>query len=114
MGHPFPCHNDTKALAPDLGASALLELAADLAMTGAPLALLDAALLVFPAWRAMTVHDRVVAHTPDGVWSPHNPDDADEVLDAYRADSAMFHRRLEHDVGQGLPAVEIVTGFHTA
>ena len=114
MGNPFLSRSDTEALPPDIEAPALLEIAADMAMNGAPLPLLDAAFLVFPAWRAMTVRDRVVAHTPGGVWSPHNPDYADEVLDAYRADEGMFQRRREHDLAEGLPAVEIVTGFHTA
>ena len=112
MGLPFPYDCDTVALAPDIEAQDLLKLAADMAMNGAPFALLDAAFLVFPAWRAMTVHG-YVAHSPDGAWNPHTPDYPDEVLEAYRHDQDMFQKRIEHDLGKGLPAVEVVTGFGT-
>ena len=96
MGQPFPYDSDTKALPPDIKGQHLLELAADMAMNGAPFALLDAAFLVFPAWRAMTIHEHV-AHTLDGAWNPHNPDYPDEVLEAYRRDLNMFQTRIEHD-----------------
>ncbi len=113
MGMPFPYGFDTKALAPEIETQYLLQLAADMAMNGAPLALLDAAFLVFPAWRAMTVLGGYVAHTPDGAWNPHNPDYTDEVLESHRRDQSMFQKRIEHDLGEGLPAVEVVTGFGT-
>ena len=113
MGQPFPYDSDTKALPPDIEAQHLLELAADMAMNGAPFALLDAAFLVFPAWRAMTIHHGYVAHTPDGAWNPHNPDYPDEVLEAYRRDRNMFQTRIDHDLGKRLPTVEVVTGFGT-
>ena len=111
MGQPFPYDSDTKALPSDITAPDLLGLAADFAMHGAPFALLDAAFLVFPAWRAMTIHQGYVAHTPDGAWNPHNPDYPDEVLEDYRQDDAMLRKRVEHDLGKGLPALELVTGF---
>ena len=97
----------------DIKAQHLLELAADMAMNGAPFALLDAAFLVFPAWRTMTIDHGHVAHTPDGAWNPHNPDYPDEVLEAYRRDRNMFQTRIEHDLGKRLPTVEVVTGFGT-
>lgn len=112
MGAPFPYQCDTKALAPDIEAQDLLELVADMVMNGASFALLDAAFLVFPAWRAMTVR-HAVAHTPDGAWNPHNPDYPDEVLKAYRHNQSMFQKRIEHDLDKGFPAVEVVTGFGT-
>ena len=114
MGHPFPYQWDTKSLPGDIGAQHLLALAADMAMQGAPFALMDAAFLVFPAWRGLTLYRGYVAHTSDGAWNPHNPDDVNEVLDAYRHDQGMFQKRIDHDLGQGLPAVEVVTGFGTA
>ena len=113
MPMPFPYHCDTKALPPDLKAQDLLELAADMAMNGAPLALMDAAFLVFPAWRALTVRDGYVAHTPNGAWNPHAPDYQDEVLEDYRRDGNMFQARIAHDLDERLPTVEVVTGFGT-
>ena len=110
---PFPYRSDTKALSPDLDANHLFGLAADMAMNGAPFALLDAAFLVFPAWRALTIRG-AVAHTPDGAWNPHNPDYPDKILKQYREDDQMFKKRREHDREKGLPAVEIVMDFATA
>ena len=95
----------------NITASDLLELAADLAIHGAPFALLDAAFLLFPAWRAMTIRGGYVAHTSDGAWNPHNPDFSDEVIEAYREDDAMLRRRIQHDLGKGLPVLEVVTRF---
>ena len=45
------------------------------------------------------------------MWSPHNPDYSDDVLKAYRRDHSMFQKRIAHDVANGLPVVEVVTGF---
>ena len=113
LGHPFPYYCDTKGLSPDPDAHLLLRLAAEMAMEGAPFALLDAAFLVFPAWRTLKARDGAVAHTPDGSWNPHNPDYPDEILQQYREDHGMFQKRREHDLDKRLPAVEIVTDFAT-
>ena len=109
----FAYRMDTKALPPDIDANHLFGLAADMAMNGAPFALLDAAFLVFPAWRALTIR-AAVAHTHDGAWNPHNPDYPDEILERYREDDQMFKKRRAHDLEKGLPAVEIVMDFATA
>ena len=114
LGQPFPYRSDTKELRPDPEPLALLELAADMTMNGASFALLDAAFLVFPAWRGMRTRRALVAHTSDGAWNPHNPNDADDVLAAYRDDPAMFYRCIEHDRGAGLSAVELVNDFGVA
>ncbi len=113
MGTPFPYECDTKSLIPNIGAEELLMLAAEMAMNGASFALLDAAFLVFPAWRAMTLGGGSVAHTNDGAWNPHNPDFPDEVLETCRHDHGMFRKRIAHDLDEGLPVVEVVTGFDT-
>ena len=113
MGQPFPYQSDTKLLEQDIEAEEFLALAAELVMNGAPFALLDAAFLVFPTWRALTVRG-YVAHTPDGAWNPHNPDDAEEKLQGYRGDHGMFQRRIDHDRKYELPTVEIVRGFGRA
>ena len=110
MERPFPYHCDTKALAEDMVGGDFLELAADMAMNGAPLALIDAAFLVFAPWRALKVRESV-GHTPNGAWNPHYPDYAEEVLESYRHDHTMFGKRIEHDAQHDLPTVEIVTRF---
>ena len=110
MGQPFPYELDPKSLHPNLGEHDLLGLAAEMAVNGAPFALMDAAFLVLPAWRALTVRG-YVAHTANGVWNVHNPDDSDDVLHAYRCDHGMLRKRMAHDVENGLPTVEIVEGF---
>ncbi len=38
-------------------------------MNGALFALLEAAFLVFPAWRTLQIRGSYVAHTPDGAWT---------------------------------------------
>ena len=111
IGPPFPYDSDTKSLPSDLDAHDLLALAGDMAMHGAPFALLDAAFLVFPVWRTLTTPRGAVAHTRDGAWDPHNPDYAEEVLKAHREDQEMFQKRIDHDTREGLPAVEVVKSF---
>ena len=107
LKHPFPYDCDTIALEATIGAHALLEIAADMLMNGAAFALLDAAFLVFPAWRRLQIRGGYVAHSPDGAWNPHYPDWPEDLLEAYAQDAAMFGKRRRHDVDAGFPAAEV-------
>ena len=107
LGHPYPYDCDSKSLEATIGTGALFEIAADMLMNSAPFALLDAAFLVFPAWRRLRVRDGHVAHTPDGAWNPHNPDWPEKVLESYAHDAGMFQKRRRHDLEGGFPAVEL-------
>ena len=107
---PHPYHARTRRLEPDVGAAELLEIAAELAMRGAPFPLIDAALLAIPAWRGLQVRGRL-AHSPDGSWSPHAPADIEAAAAKQRKDTKMFERRRAADRDAGRETVETVRGF---